>query len=67
MIIKILSKKQRKTTKKVGEKHQNLLKEENQKKPMYGCHQYKNPAEDEKQNLVDYRKKYFKMRKNALL
>ena len=55
----------------------NIIKEKLQKKDrkrclkrkktrQYGCEQYKNLPEDEKQELVQNRKKY-KMRKNALL
>ena len=37
------------------------------KKRQQGRERYKNLSEDEKQKLVKYRKKYYKMRKNALL
>ena len=37
------------------------------KKQQNGCEQYKNLPENKKQKLVEYRKKYYKMRKNALL
>ena len=37
------------------------------KKRQYGHERYKNLPEDEKQKLVEYSKKYYKMRKNALL
>ena len=37
------------------------------KKQQHGRKRYKNLSEDEKQNLFDFRKIYFKMRKNALL
>ena len=33
----------------------------------YGRERYKNLTGDRKRKLVDYRKKYYKMRKNALL
>ena len=36
------------------------------KKRKYGREYYKNLSEDEKQKLVEYRKKYYRMRKNAL-
>ena len=56
----------------------NIIKEKLQKKDrkrclkrkktqQYGCERYKNLPEDEKQELVQNRKKYYKMRKNALL
>ena len=36
-----------------------------ERKQLYDCERYKNLPEDEKQKLVEYRKKYYKMRKNA--
>ena len=38
-----------------------------EKKPQYGCERYKNLSEDEKNKLVEYRKKYYKMRKKRLI
>ena len=43
-----------------------FLKKKIKKKRQYGRGRYKNLSGDEKQQLVEYRKKY-KMRKNALL
>ena len=43
-----------------------FLKKKKGKKQEYGCERYKNLSEDEKQKLVEYRKKYYTMRKNAL-
>ena len=37
------------------------------RKRQYGRERCKNLSEDEKQNLVEYRKKYYRMRKNAIL
>ena len=37
------------------------------RKRQYGREHCKNLSEDEKQNLVEYRKKYYRMRKNAIL
>ena len=37
------------------------------KKWQYGHERYKSLSKDEKQKLVEYRKKYYRMRKNALL
>ena len=37
------------------------------KKQQYDCEQYKNLPDDEKQKLVEYRRIYCKIRKNALL
>ena len=55
-----------KTTKKVFERHQNLSKEEKEKKQQYGCERYKNLSGNEKQKL-EYRKRYCYMKKNTLL
>ena len=44
-----------------------LSKEEKEKKQQYRHESYKNISEYEKQKLVEYRKKYYRMRKNALL
>ena len=35
-----------------------------EKKQLYGQEQYKNESEDEKQKLVEYRKKYYEIVKN---
>ena len=53
--------------KKACERYQNLSKKEKEKKQQHGCERYKNLSEDEKQKLLGYRKKYYRMRKNALL
>ena len=37
------------------------------KKQQYGHERYKNLSKDEKQNLVEYRKEYYRMRKNTML
>ena len=44
-----------------------FIKKKKKKKQQYGHERYKNLSEDVKQKLVDYRKKYYRMRKNALL
>ena len=49
---------------KVLKKYQ---KKKKKKKQQYGCKHYKNLPEDEKQKLVVYRKKYYRIRKNDLL
>ena len=51
--------------KRALERYQNLLKEE--KKWQYGHERYKNLPENEKEKLVEYRKKYYTMRKNIIL
>ena len=58
-------KNKEKTTKKAYKRYQNSFKEEKWKKQQYGCESYKNLLEDDKQKLVEYRKKY-KMRKKKL-
>ena len=62
----IIIQKIKKTTKKACERYQNLSKEE-KKQQQYGCKHYKILSEDEKNKLVDYRKKYYRIRKNTLL
>ena len=44
-----------------------FFQKKEKKKKQYGRWQYKNLPEDEKQRLVDYRIKNYKMRKNASL
>ena len=44
-----------------------FLKKKIKKKQQYGYEWYKNVPKDEKHNLVEYRKNYYKMRKNTLL
>ena len=44
-----------------------FLKKKKKKKQQYGRKRYKNLPEDENQKLVEYRKKYYRMRKKALL
>ena len=53
--------------KKVCKIYQNLSEEEKEKKWQYGCERYKNLLEDENQKLDEYRKKYYRMKKNASL
>ena len=49
---------------KARERYQNPSKEEKDKKQQNCCERYKNLSEDE---LVEYRKKYYGMRKNVFL
>ena len=44
-----------------------FLRKKKEKKQYDGRKSYKNLSEDEKQKLVDYREKYYRMRKNVLL
>ena len=62
-IIKIM----KKVCKKKLVKDIQIFLKKKKKKQIYGCEQYKNLPEDEKQKLVVYRKKCYKMRKNTLL
>ena len=45
----------------------NLSYKENKKRQQYDREHYKNFSEDEKQKLVEYRKRYNRMRESALL
>ena len=61
---------QRKTTKKVRKIYQNLFKEEKEKKAAMWSWRLINrqrSPDNEKQKLVEFRKKYHRMRKNAKL
>ena len=44
----------------------NLKKKKNKKKKQYACKQHKDTSEDEKQKLVEHRRKYYRIRNNAL-
>ena len=44
-----------------------FLKQKKKKNQHYGCKIYKYVPENEKQKLAEYRQKYYKMRKIALL
>ena len=54
--------------KKAFKRYQNLSKEEKEKNRQYYVtkNRYKSLSEDEKQELVKYRKKYYRIRKKAL-
>ena len=54
-------------TKKALERYQNLSKEKKEKKATIWSKRYKNLSEDEKSKLVEFRKNYYRMRKNTLL
>ena len=63
-IIKIIKKRlQEKLVKDINV----FLRKKKKKKEQYGSERYKTLPEGEKQKLVEYRKKYYKMRKNDLL
>ena len=44
-----------------------LSKEQKEKNGQYGRESYKNLSENEKNKLVEYRKIYYRMRKNTLI
>ena len=44
-----------------------LKKKKKKKKQQYGGERYKNLSKDRKQKVTEYRKKYYKVRKNALM
>ena len=50
--------------KQADEKYQKLSEKISYKKQEYRGDRYKNLSKNEKQRLVDYRKAYYKMRKN---
>ena len=49
--------------KKAHERYQYLSNKEKQKKQQYGCDLYENLSEDEKEKLVEYRKKIIEREK----
>ena len=53
--------------KKAHERYETLFKEEKEKKQQCGRERCKNFSEDGKNKLLEYRKKCYRMRKNALL
>ena len=53
--------------KKLAKDMKTFPKKKKKKKGHYGYERYKNLSGDEKQNLVEYRKKYCKIRKKRLL
>ena len=50
---------------RLQKRYQSPSKEEKETKQKYGCEWYKNPPEDEKRKLNEYRNRYYKMRKNT--
>ena len=41
------------------ERYKSIFEEGNNKKQQYGCEQYQNLSDYEKQNLVEYRNRYY--------
>ena len=56
-----------KNTKKACERYRHLSKEEKEKKQQQRCERHKNLSNDEKNKLFEYRRRYWKMRKNICL
>ena len=48
-------------------KNNMTLLKNNMTKQQYGCDHYKNLLENEKQKLTEYRRKYYRTRKDAFL
>ena len=53
--------------KKVHQRYPSLSKEEKEKKQESSCGQYKCLPKDEKQKLTQYKKIYYKMRRNMII
>ena len=53
--------------KRLGKDIKIFLKKKKKKKQQYGFERDKSLSEDKKQKLVEYRKKYYRMRKNFFL
>ena len=53
--------------KKACERNQNLSKEVKEKNQQHSRECYENLSEDENNTLAEYRKKHYRMRRNALL
>ena len=68
-LLNIIKKINKDYNKKACERYHNLSKEQKKEsyKKKYGNDSYKNLSEDEENKLVQYRKLYYRMRKNALL
>ena len=66
LIAKSYQKNKKRLQKKLVKDIKIFLKKK-KKKQQYGCERYKNLSEEKKQKLVEYRKKYYRMRKNVIL
>ena len=54
-------KKKKKIQKTFCERYKSIFEEGNNKKQQYGREQYQNLSDYEKQNLVEYRNRYYEM------
>ena len=57
----INKKKKKKIQKTFCERYKSIFEEGNNKKQQYGREQYQNLSDYEKQNLVEYRNRYYEM------
>ena len=64
---KFCQKNKKRLQKKLIKDTKILPKKKKEKKQQYGRERYKSLSKNEKQKLVEYRKKYHRMRKNSLL
>ena len=62
-----IRKQRKRLQKKIVKDIKIFLKKKKKKKLQYGRELYKNLSEHEKQNLIEFRRKYYRMRKNSLL
>ena len=58
---KYYQKKKKKIQKTFCERYKSIFEEGNNKKQQYGREQYQNLSDYEKQNLVEYRNRYYEM------
>ena len=67
LLAKYYQENKKKMQKKAHKRYQNLSKEEKEKKRQHVLEGYKYLSKDKKQKLVEYRKKYSRMRRSPLL
>ena len=67
LLAKYYQENKKRLQKKAHKRYQNLSKEEKEKKRQQILEGYKYLSKDKKQKLVEYRKKYSRMRRSPLL
>ena len=67
LLAKYYQENKKRLQKKAHKRYQNLSKEEKEKRGQHVLQGYKYPSKDKKQELVEYRKKYSRMRRSPLL
>ena len=67
LLAKYYQENKKRLLKKAHKRYQNLSKEEKEKKWQHVLEGYKYLSKDKKQKLVEYRKKYSRMRRSPLL